>query len=294
MYPNQKIVALFGNIYQTKKSKYAKDVADLLRAKGFHIIVERSFYEYAKENLGYIEESDVFEGSKFDASFAVSLGGDGTFLRTAMFVESKGIPILGVNIGHLGFMSEVNPTDIRQVVDDIAAGRYTVESRSVLEVAAGNRNLGVYPFALNEIAVLKQDISSMIKIRVQINGDYLTTYSSDGLVIATPTGSTGYALSAGGPVVSPESRSIVVCPVAPHSLSVRPIVICDNVEIKMNVISRTGHFLVSVDGRSTSCTEGEEIAIRRAPYDIKIMHCGEKTFFDTMREKLMWDGDLQK
>ncbi len=294
MYVNQKIVALFGNIYQTKKSKYANEVVNLLRAKGYDIIVERSFYECSKMFLQGIGEDKTFDGNDFNASFAVSLGGDGTFLRTAMLVGAKGVPILGINIGHLGFMSEVNPEDIRQAIDDIGNGNYKIESRSVLEVAVGSRNIGIYPFALNEIAVLKQDISSMIKIRVEINKEYLTTYSADGLIISTPTGSTGYALSSGGPVVVPESKSIVIAPVAPHSLSVRPIVICDNVEINMKVYSRTGHYLVSVDGRSTSCCEEEDISIRRAPYDIKIIHCGKKSFFDTMREKLMWDGDMQK
>ena len=288
MYGNKKIVALFGNMHQTNKSKYANLVVNLLRANGYGIIVERDFHSNAAQYLDSISANDVY------ADFAISLGGDGTFLRTAMFVGNKGTPILGINIGHLGFMSEVNPENITEAIESIIAGKYKVESRSVLEVAAGNRNLGVYPFALNDIAVLKQDISSMIKTKVSINNEYLTTYSSDGIVVATPTGSTGYSLSVGGPVVVPESKSVIIAPVAPHSLSVRPIVICDNVEIKMNVASRTGHFLVAVDGRSTSCHESEEITIRRAPYDIRIIHCGNKTFFDTMREKLMWDGDLQK
>lgn len=296
MFGNQEKVALFGNIYQTKKSKYARNVVDLLLDMGYGVAVERHFYECAREHLGSVDGLEVFGGSALpDASFAVSLGGDGTFLRTAMLVGGRGIPILGVNIGHLGFMSEVNPREVRRAFEDIAAGRYKIESRSVLEVAAGGGgSLGVYPFALNEVAVLKQDVSSMIKVRASVNGEYLTTYSADGLIIATPTGSTGYALSAGGPVIVPDSRSIVVAPVAPHSLGVRPIVLCDNVEVSLRITSRTGHYLVSVDGRSAGCSGKGDIVVRRAPYDIKTIHCGNKTFFDTLREKLMWDGDLQK
>lgn len=296
MFGNQEKVALFGNIYQTKKSKYARNVVDLLLDMGYGVAVERHFYECAREHLGSVDGLEVFDGSALpDASFAVSLGGDGTFLRTAMLVGGRGIPILGVNIGHLGFMSEVNPREVRRAFEDIAAGRYKIESRSVLEVAAGGGgSLGVYPFALNEVAVLKQDVSSMIKVRASVNGEYLTTYSADGLIIATPTGSTGYALSAGGPVIVPDSRSIVVAPVAPHSLGVRPIVLCDNVEVSLRITSRTGHYLVSVDGRSVGCSGKGDIVVRRAPYDIKTIHCGNKTFFDTLREKLMWDGDLQK
>lgn len=294
MAKKQKKVALFGNMYQTNKGKYAKEVIDLLQENSYDVIIERSFYECAKECIGPWDESKVFPGKHFTADFAISLGGDGTFLRTAMYVGAKGIPVMGINTGHLGFMSEVNPDGIRQAIESIRHGRFTVESRSVLEAAVEGRDVGVYPFALNEIAILKHDVSSMIKIKVSVSGEYLTTYASDGLIIATPTGSTGYALSSGGPVVVPESRSIIVVPVAPHSLSVRPIVLCDNVEIKLNVTSRTGHFLVAVDGRSTSCSEGEEITIRRAAYDVKLINCESRTFFGTMREKLMWDGDLQK
>lgn len=300
MFGNQEKVALFGNIHQTNKGKYARGVVDLLLSMGYGVEVERRFFECAGESLApRAGEIGVFGGGDDlpDASFAVSLGGDGTFLRTAMLVGGRGVPILGVNTGHLGFMSEVRPRALRRALDDIAAGRCRIESRSVLEAApgaGGGGSLGVWPFALNEVAVLKQDVSSMIKVRVAVNGEYLTTYSADGLIIATPTGSTGYALSAGGPVVVPDSRSMVVAPVAPHSLGVRPIVLCDNVEVSLRVESRTGHYLVSVDGRSAGRSAGGEIVVRRAPYDIKTIHCGSKTFFDTLREKLMWDGDLQK
>lgn len=283
-------------MYQTKKSKYAREVVGLLRAAGCGVMVERGFYECAREVLGEANSLEIFEGGAFSADFAISLGGDGTFLRAAMYVGDKGIPILGINIGHLGFMSEVAPSEIANAIECLRTGRYRVEHRSVLEavVADGDPVLGEYPYALNEIAFLKQDVSSMLKIHVSAAGDYLTTYSADGLVVATPTGSTGYSLSAGGPVLVPASRSLVISPVAPHSLSVRPIVIRDDVSLSVSVESRSGHFLVSVDGRSVSRSSGSSLTIRRAPFDICIAHVGSKTFFDTLREKLMWDGDLQK
>lgn len=288
------LIALFGNTHQTEKSRYAHKVVELLKKKGAEILIEREFYECAKQSIGIFDDSHIFSSYDFEADLAISLGGDGTFLRAARFVNNKGIPILGINIGHLGFMADVNPEDIPHIINDICNKNYVVERRSVLEVALPEPNPEVFPFALNEVAVLKQDISSMIKIRVTVNGEYLTTYSADGLVIATPTGSTGYALSAGGPVVVPQSKSLVLTAVAPHSLSVRPIVLCDNIEVSLGVESRSHNYLVSVDGRSVRCNENDVLTIRRAPFDINIVRSANKTYFDTLREKLMWDGDLQK
>lgn len=288
------LIALFGNTHQTKKSRYAHRVVELLRKNGAEILIEREFYECAKQNVGTFDDSHIFSSYDFEADLAISLGGDGTFLRAARFVNNKGIPILGINIGHLGFMADVNPKDIPHIISDICNKNYVVERRSVLEVALPKPNPEIFPFALNEVAVLKQDISSMIKIRVTVDGEYLTTYSADGLVIATPTGSTGYALSAGGPVVVPQSKSLVLTAVAPHSLSVRPIVLCDNIEVSLGVESRSHNYLVSVDGRSVRCNENDVLTIRRATFDINIVRSANKTYFDTLREKLMWDGDLQK
>lgn len=288
------LIALFGNTHQTEKSRYAHKVVELLKKKGAEILIEREFYECAKQSIGIFDDSHIFSSYDFEADLAISLGGDGTFLRAARFVNNKGIPILGINIGHLGFMADVNPEDIPHIINDICNKNYVVERRSVLEVALPEPNPEIFPFALNEVAVLKQDISSMIKIRVTVNGEYLTTYSADGLVIATPTGSTGYALSAGGPVVVPQSKSLVLTAVAPHSLSVRPIVLCDNIEVSLEVESRSHNYLVSVDGRSVRCNENDVLTIRRAPFDINIVRSANKTYFDTLREKLMWDGDLQK
>lgn len=296
MKEKQSTVALFGNMYQTKKSKYAGDVVSFLRAEGFHIIIEKGLKELSASSIGNIADKDVFSGSDFDADFAISLGGDGTFLRTAMLVGSKGIPILGINFGHLGFMSEVNPEDIAATLHDIRTGNYRLVSRSVLEliVRGGTAEDISCPYALNEISVQKNELSSMIKINMAVGNDYLTTYSADGLIIATPTGSTAYALSVGGPILTPSMHATVIAAVAPHSLSIRPIVIRDDIEINLNVSSRTGHFLVAIDGRSERMTDGCSLTIRRAPYVIRTIHTGTKTFFDTLREKLMWDGDLQK
>ena len=296
MRDKRETVALFGNMYQTKKSKYAGEVISGLRKLGYNIIVEEGLRQSQNVFMDAIPEEDAFVGRDFEADFAISLGGDGTFLRTAMFVGPKNIPILGINFGHLGFMSEVNPEDIHTVLKDVRDGNYKIVTRSVLELVTDDeeQNRIECPYALNEIAVLKHDLSSMIKIRMSAGGEYLTTYSADGLIIATPTGSTGYALSAGGPVLTPSLHAIVAAAVAPHSLSIRPVVLRDDIEIKLRVISRTKHFLVSIDGRSLQMTDENTLTIRRAPYSVRTIHTGPKTFYDTLREKLRWDGDLQK
>ena len=294
--------ALFGNIYQAKKSALVKRLLCALEEREAEVYVDRSFCEYLTRQLQFdLQPAGLIDGNQFEADYAVSMGGDGTFLQTASRVGDKGIPIIGVNTGRLGFLADVSGEEIEQTVQGIYDGNFHIESRSVLQVEYGNggewrvesgeRN--VFPYALNEVAVLKRDNSSMISIRVDINGEYLTTYQADGLIVNTPTGSTGYALSVGGPIMSPLSGALGLVPVAPHSLNVRPLMICDNQHVTLSVESRNHHFLVSIDGRSETCREGIRLHVRRAPYDICVLRRSEGSFFHTLRSKLMWGNDLR-
>ena len=221
------------------------------------------------------------------------IGGDGTFLKAASRVGKKNIPILGINTGRLGFLADISPEEMEETIDEIYNNHYKVEERSVLQLKCDDEKLMEYPYALNEIAVLKRDSSSMISIHTAINGAHLTTYQADGLVIATPTGSTAYSLSVGGPVIVPHSKTIAITPVAPHSLNVRPIVICDDWEITLDVESRSHNFLVAVDGRSESCKETTRLTISRADYSIKVVKRFNHIFFDTLRNKMMWGIDIR-
>ena len=208
----------------------------------------RDFYQFLTAELKMDVHADyLFDGDNFTADMVISIGGDGTFLKAARRVGKKGIPILGINTGRLGFLAD--------------------------------------------IAVLKRDSSSMISIRTAINGAYLNTYQADGLVIATPTGSTAYSLSVGGPIMVPHSNTVVITPVAPHSLNVRPIVIRDDWEITLDVESRSHNFLVAIDGRSETCKETTQLTIRRADYSVKVVKRFNHIFFDTLRSKMMWGAD---
>ena len=256
------------------------------------VYINRDFYHFlVDEQQMDIQAAGVFEGNDFEADMVLSMGGDGTFLKAASYVGNKNIPILGINTGRLGFLADVSPEEMEDTFKDIYNHNYKVEDRSVLQVISNGHPLKGYPCGLNEIAVLKRDSSSMITIHTSINGAYLTTYQADGLVIATPTGSTAYSLSIGGPVIVPHSNTIAITPVAPHSLNVRPIVINDDWEITLDVESRSHNFLVAIDGRSETCREGTRLTIRKADYNIKVVKRPNHVFFHTLRDKMMWGAD---
>jgi Predicted sugar kinase len=283
--------ALFGNTFQAKK------VQTLLRVLKLHeaeICICREFYNFLTSDLQLNSfDAELFDGDNFEADMVISIGGDGTFLKAANRVGRKNIPILGINTGRLGFLADISPEEIDIIFEEIYKNQYTVEERSVLQLKCENETFENPPYALNEIAVLKRDSSSMISIRTAINGSHLTTYQADGLVIATPTGSTAYSLSVGGPIMVPHSKTIAITPVAPHSLNVRPIVIRDDWEISLEVESRSHNFLVAIDGRNESCQEGTRLTISRADYTIKVVKRHNHPFFETLRNKLMWGADIR-
>ena len=284
--------ALFGNTYQAKKSAHVIRLLSILKQYNAVVYINREFYHFLvdEQNMD-IQAAGVFEGNDFEADMVLSMGGDGTFLKAASQVGNKNIPILGINTGRLGFLADVSPEEMEDTFKDIYNHNYKIEDRSVLQVISNGQSLKGYPCGLNEIAVLKRDSSSMITIHTSINGAYLTTYQADGLVIATPTGSTAYSLSIGGPVIVPHSNTIAITPVAPHSLNVRPIVINDDWEITLDVESRSHNFLVAIDGRSETCREGTRLTIRKADYNIKVVKRPNHVFFHTLRDKMMWGAD---
>lgn len=284
--------ALFGNVYQAKKSAHIIHLLSILEKRKAKVFVYKDFHHFLTKELGMdIKVAGVFEGDDFDADMVLSMGGDGTFLKAASHVGSKNIPILGINTGRLGFLADVSPEEMEATFEDLFNRNYKIEDRSVLQVISQGQPIKGNPFGLNEIAILKRDSSSMITIHTSINGAYLTTYQADGLVIATPTGSTAYSLSIGGPVIVPHSNTIAITPVAPHSLNVRPIVINDDWEITLDVESRSHNFLVAIDGRSETCREGSRLTIRKADYHIKVVKRTNHIFFHTLRDKMMWGAD---
>ena len=256
--------ALFGNTFQAKKSSHARNLIDLLQSHGAEIIIDREFYNFLVSDLKLeIEGVTLFDNGYFTADMIISIGGDGTFLKAASRVGDKNIPILGINTGRLGFLADISPNEMQETFEEIFDNQYTVEERSVLSLSIKDKKEERKLYALNEIAILKRDSSSMISIHTSINEQLLTTYQADGLIIATPTGSTAYSLSVGGPIVVPQSKTISLTPVAPHSLNIRPLVICDDMRIDLEVESRSHNYLVSVAGRSESCNESAQLHIRK-------------------------------
>lgn len=284
--------ALFGNTYQEHKSAHVTHLLEILRRRKAQICISNEFYDFLRNHTkADLSGLEVFEGNNFSADMVLSIGGDGTFLKAASRVGKKEIPILGINTGRLGFLADVLPDQMEDAFDEIYQGNYLAEPRRVLKLTCNGHVLKGYPYGLNEIAVLKRDTSSMITIHAYINGEPLNVYQADGLVISTPTGSTGYSLSVGGPILVPQSGTISLTAVAPHSLNVRPIVIRDDWEITLDVESRSHNFLIAVDGRSETCREGTKLTIKRADYYVRIVKRCHHSFFNTLREKMMWGMD---
>ena len=284
--------ALFGNIYQ-QPSTLVRRLIDRLQRHGASVTVDRDYYDFLQRHHLMTEEDvvETFEGDSFEADFAVSVGGDGTLLETANRVGRKQTPILGINTGRLGFLADVSPADMEACVEALFQNNYAVESRTLIQVEADGKPLDGGSCALNDVAILKRDTASMISIRATIDGDYLTTYQADGLIVSTPTGSTAYSLSNGGPIIVPRTGVLLMTAVAPHSLNIRPIVIPDTARVELTVSSRSHSFLVAIDGRSMKLPEGTTLILCRAPYKVQLVKPLGTRYFNTLREKMMWGAD---
>ena len=306
-------IAIFGNAMKTNTLTEVKHILDFMAEKNVHVVLsqelrrELNLREFPSFENSYpkgttisdfkTQNTDFFfqDSVNFEAiDFALSVGGDGTFLTSAAAIGNKNIPILGVNCGHLGFLAEVQTNDLDEILKQLIEGRYTIEQRSLLSLSIsdkqGNKRDGLImaPNALNEIAILKEGLSSMLSIELKVNGEHLHTYHSDGLVIATPTGSTAYNLSIGGPLMVPQSRGSILTPLAPHSLTVKPLVVPDDWKFDLTVSSRYDAFMVSVDGRSQSLSTDMTLHIERAPYTIKLVQIGDNSFLNSLKAKLNW------
>lgn len=293
-------IAIFGNAMKTDTLNEVRHILEFMDKRGIHVLLsqelrqELNLREYPVFNDGFIVGDAAKPQTDEPIDFALSVGGDGTFLTSAAAIGDKNIPILGINCGHLGFLAEVQAEDEDDILQQLIDGAYTIEQRSLLSLSiidkAGNKRDGLVmaPNALNEIAILKEGISSMLEIELKVNGEHLHTYHSDGLVIATPTGSTAYNLSIGGPLMVPQNRGIILTPIAPHSLTVKPLVVPDDWKFDIRVSSRYDAFMVSVDGRSQSLSTDMSLHIERAPYTVKLVQIGDNSFLNSLRAKLNW------
>ncbi|MDD2962074.1 MAG: NAD kinase [Muribaculaceae bacterium] len=286
-------IVIYGNKYQEAHIDDLVRLFATLSKYNTWLEIERSFYEYLCEILPQKPAVNDIIGynDDFSAAIALSIGGDGTFLRTAQRVSIKGIPILGINTGHLGYLADVSVDDIEDVVDDLINDRYKIECRSMLEVSCNCGCEIEHPYALNEVAILKQDTSSMISMATEIDNEPLTTYLGDGLIVATPTGSTAYNLSVGGPILEPTSKSFALSPIAAHSITMRPLVINNDRIVKVTTASRAKSYRLSLDGRSFTLPQGSSVVISKAQFSVKVIQRMKHNFSSTLRSKLMWGID---
>ncbi len=248
------------------------------------------FYSSVDLNNQY-STFNAFEDLDSSIDCVLSLGGDGTMLDTVTMVRDSGIPVLGINYGRLGFLANIGRDEIQGVIDAIAERKYVLDKRTLIHLEANVPLFGETPYALNEFSIHKRDTSPMIKIHTYLNGEFLNTYWADGIIVATPTGSTGYSLSCGGPVVFPESNSFVITPVAPHNLNIRPIVVPDDNIISFELEGRTDDFLVTLDSRKEIVSKEVQLAVKKETFDIKLVRLNENNFLQTLRSKLSWGLD---
>lgn len=286
-------VAIYGNSYQDDYSSQLSCFIDALINADIKVGIDSSFYNYlCRVFPAQPQVDEVIIGSDFEADMAISIGGDGTFLRTARWVGNKQIPILGINTGHLGYLADITVDEMIPAVDDLKKGLYKVESRSLIEVTSTRKEAIVdWSYALNEVAIVKQDTSSMISVEAKVDDVDLATYKGDGLIVSTPTGSTGYNLSVGGPIIEPTAPNWIISPIAAHALTMRPLVVSDQRELTITTTSRATNYRVSLDGRSVTLPVGTTIKLRKAPFMVKVVQRTKHNFGETLRNKLLWGVD---
>ncbi|MEE4176974.1 MAG: NAD kinase [Bacteroides sp.] len=287
-------IALFGREFNPAYFAQVNTLLTTLEKRVSQFLVYENFYGYLKSGFSFTRPVKTFQHHQeldADTFCMISLGGDGTLLDTITLLKDSGIPVLGINTGRLGFLSAVSTDEVSMAAEALLSGNFTLDRRSLLQLVAPEDLFGSFSFALNELTVLKRDTSTMISISAYVDGQFLNTYWADGLIIATPTGSTGYSLSCGGPIISPESHNFIVTPIATHNLTVRPIVIPDTSTVKLRISGRSQEYLVVLDSRTRPLSTSVELVIKKARFSINLICLGQKDFFKTIRNKLAWGLD---
>lgn len=288
-------VVVYAYVLKDHDVPHIQRLFDALHEEGISVYVYGPYLDLMRDKIKFQKPVGEFDGyidftlKKFD--FVIALGGDGTILSAITHVRESGVPILGINLGRLGFLASIEKKRIRDAVQLLAKGRYSVEERGLLYLESSMPLFGDTRFALNDFTILKRDTSSMITIHTYINGSYLNTYWADGIIVATPTGSTGYSLSCGGPIIFPNSGNFVITPVATHNLNVRPVVISDDSIISFDVEGRAENFLCTLDSRFETITSAHQLAVRKNDFSINLVQLHDYGFMDTMRDKLAWGQD---
>jgi NAD+ kinase len=289
-------VAIYGQYYQNSTEPIIRDIFMFFNENNVEMVIESEFLNMLYEKELIKKSYTTFNShTELDSSFdmMISIGGDGTILRAATLVRDSGIPILGINAGRLGFLAMVQKDSIATFLKFVINKEYTISPRTLLSVKSEPKNpdIEIINFAMNEVSVSRKDTTSMITIETYLDGEFLNSYWADGLIIATPTGSTGYSMSCGGPILTPNVKSLVITPIAPHNLNARPLVIPDKTEIRLKVSGREEQYLVSLDSRIASVKNESVLTIKKTPFKINMVEIPGETFLKTLRNKLLWGED---
>lgn len=289
-------VAIYSRIIDEDQKQDVQLLFDELTKEDFELVLHKPFFEAIRPSFKFPRNVSIFKDSSDlnnSIDFLVSLGGDGTLLDTVTLVRSKNIPVMGINFGRLGFLASIGREKLHTAVQALVNRTFVVDKRSLIHLDASKTLFGDVPYGLNEFAIHKTDTSPMIKIHTYLNGEFLNTYWSDGVIVSTPTGSTGYSLSCNGPVVFPESSSFVITPVAPHNLNVRPIIVPDNNIISFEVEGRQEQFICALDARKEIVEKNVQLAVRKETFTISLIRLNENNFLQTLRNKLSWGLDTR-
>ncbi|MBL4938955.1 MAG: NAD kinase [Lutibacter sp.] len=290
-------IAIYGQYYKPEDKIYVEELFNTLTKHGIAFVLEKNYYSGLKKHLQVSPVKTFSSYKELDNSFdfMFTIGGDGTILRAVTFIRDSNIPIVGINTGRLGFLATVQKEQISVAIELLLKQQFIVKERSLLSVTTTPKikSLASINFALNEVSVSRKNTASMITIETYLDNEYLNSYWADGLIIATPTGSTGYSLSCGGPIITPQAKSFVITPIAPHNLNARPLVIHDGTKVKFKVSGREDKFLLSLDSRITTINRNTEVYVEKSNFNLKMVEIKQQTFIKTLREKLLWGQDTR-
>ena len=289
-------IAIYGRDFNDTVLPYVQEVFDHLKNHGIQPVLHHKFKNSLHGKIKLPAHTVIFhnhEELKAVADVILSLGGDGTLLDTLSLIRDSGIPVIGINFGRLGFLASINKGEIESALKALIHGDYTLDVRSLLTLESDNGLFGEENFALNDITIHRRDNSAMMIIHASMNGEFINSYWADGLIIATPTGSTAYSLSCGGPIIYPDSQSFVITPIAPHNLNVRPVIIPDDNHLSFEVEARESKFLVSCDSRTVTVERSVKIAIKKADFCVNLIRLNNETYLNTLRNKLLWGIDTR-
>jgi NAD+ kinase len=287
-------VAIYGRYFFPENRDQLNELFQQLALYDAKLFIEERYYRLISDHIGFDEGPSVFdtgESLKGKVDFLLSIGGDGTLLDTVTIVRDSGIPVLGINTGRMGFLSGVATDQVKQAIRNLKEQRFYLDQRTLLHLDSEKGYFGKLNFALNELSVHRREIPSLITIQVWVDDVFLNSYWADGLIVSTPTGSTGYSLSCGGPIIYPQAGNFIITPIATHNLTVRPIVIPDGKKIKVKVRSRHGHYTAALDARYCEIAPGDELVVSKEKFQLNLIHFEQEEFFTTIREKLKWGLD---